>query len=68
MAGASGPFAPPSSGSDDAGPGRLPLLRAATDPGAVGGALYTPRWVTWRPPIRRPLFGRSRNRDASTTL
>jgi NAD(P)-dependent dehydrogenase (short-subunit alcohol dehydrogenase family) len=22
----------------------LPLLRAATDPGAIGGALHTPRW------------------------
>jgi hypothetical protein len=39
--------------------GALPLLRAATDPGAVGGALYTPRWVNWGPPVRRPLFGRS---------
>jgi hypothetical protein len=27
--------------------GALPLLRAATDPRAVGGALYTPRWVNW---------------------
>jgi NAD(P)-dependent dehydrogenase (short-subunit alcohol dehydrogenase family) len=27
--------------------GALPLLRAATDPTAVGGALYTPRWVNW---------------------
>jgi len=27
--------------------GALPLLRAATDPSAVGGALYTPRWVNW---------------------
>jgi hypothetical protein len=37
---------------------------AATDPGAVGGALYTPPWVNWGPPVRRPLLGRSRNRAA----
>jgi len=34
--------------------GALPLLRAATDPSAAGGALYTPRWVNWGPPVRRP--------------
>jgi NAD(P)-dependent dehydrogenase (short-subunit alcohol dehydrogenase family) len=48
--------------------GALPLLRAATDPGAVGGALYTPRWVNWGPPVRRPIFRRSRDPDAMTTL
>ena len=48
--------------------GALSLLRAATDPKAVGGALYTPRWVNWGPPVRRPLFGRSRSREAMTTL
>jgi len=48
--------------------GALPLLRAATDPGAVGGALYSPRWVNWGPPVRRPLLRRTRNRDAMTTL
>ncbi len=48
--------------------GALPLLRAATDPGAVGGALYTPRWVNWGPPVRRPILRRSRNRDAMATL
>jgi NAD(P)-dependent dehydrogenase (short-subunit alcohol dehydrogenase family) len=48
--------------------GALSLLRAATDPGAVGGALYTPRWVNWGPPVRRPLFGRSRDRAAMATL
>jgi NAD(P)-dependent dehydrogenase (short-subunit alcohol dehydrogenase family) len=48
--------------------GALVLLRAATDPGAVGGALYTPRWVNWGPPVRRPLLRRTRNRDAMTTL
>jgi NAD(P)-dependent dehydrogenase (short-subunit alcohol dehydrogenase family) len=48
--------------------GALPLLRAATDPGAVGGALYTPRWVNWGPPVRRPMFGRSRSREAMGSL
>jgi NAD(P)-dependent dehydrogenase (short-subunit alcohol dehydrogenase family) len=48
--------------------GALPLLEAATDPGAVGGALYRPRWVYWGPSVRRPLFGRSRNPDAMATL
>jgi len=48
--------------------GALALLRAATDPGAVGGALYTPRWVNRGPPVRRPLSRRSRDRDAMTTL
>ena len=48
--------------------GALPLLRAATDPDAVGGALYTPRWVNWGPPVRRPLFRRTRDREAMATL
>jgi NAD(P)-dependent dehydrogenase (short-subunit alcohol dehydrogenase family) len=48
--------------------GALPLLRAATDPHAVGGALYTPRWVNWGPPVRRPMLGRSRDQDAMATL
>ena len=48
--------------------GALSLLRAATDPSAVGGALYAPRWVNWGPPVRRPLFGRSRSRKAITAL
>ena len=48
--------------------GALPLLRAATDPSAAGGALYTPRWVNWGPPVRRPILRRTRNRDAMTTL
>jgi NAD(P)-dependent dehydrogenase (short-subunit alcohol dehydrogenase family) len=50
------------------GQGALSLLRAATDPGAVGGALYTPRWVNWGPPVRRPIFRRSRKPEAMTTL
>ena len=48
--------------------GALSLLRAATDPDAVGGALYAPRWVNFGPPVRRPLFGRSRNREAMAVL
>jgi NAD(P)-dependent dehydrogenase (short-subunit alcohol dehydrogenase family) len=48
--------------------GALSLLRAGTDPNAVGGTLYAPRWVNWGPPVRRPLFGRSRSRKAMTTL
>jgi NAD(P)-dependent dehydrogenase (short-subunit alcohol dehydrogenase family) len=48
--------------------GALSLLRAAADPNTVGGALYAPRWVNWGPPVRRPLFGRSRSRAAMTTL
>jgi NAD(P)-dependent dehydrogenase (short-subunit alcohol dehydrogenase family) len=48
--------------------GALSLLRAATDPKAVGGALYAPRWANRGPPVRRPLFGRSRSREAMTTL
>ncbi len=48
--------------------GALALLRAATDPNAVGGRIYTPRWVNWGSPVRRPLFGRARSRDAMTAL
>jgi NAD(P)-dependent dehydrogenase (short-subunit alcohol dehydrogenase family) len=48
--------------------GALSLLRAATDPGAEGGTLYTPRWVNWGPPVRRPLLRRSRDREAMATL
>jgi NAD(P)-dependent dehydrogenase (short-subunit alcohol dehydrogenase family) len=33
--------------------GALPQLRAATDPMAGGGELYTPRWITRGAPIRR---------------
>lgn len=38
--------------------GALSLLRAATDPTARGGALYGPRWVTFGPPVRRPVLPR----------
>ena len=47
--------------------GALPLLRAATDPKAVGGAFYSPRFVSWGSPVRRPLFRTTRNQDAITT-
>jgi len=33
--------------------GALPQLRAATDPDARGGELYTPRWVASGHPVRR---------------
>jgi NAD(P)-dependent dehydrogenase (short-subunit alcohol dehydrogenase family) len=48
--------------------GALSLLRAATDPDAEGGTLYTPRWVNRGPPVRRPLLRRSRDRRAMATL
>jgi hypothetical protein len=32
------------------------------------GALYTPRWVNWGPPVRRPMFGRARDLDAMARL
>jgi hypothetical protein len=46
----------------------LSLLRAATDPALRGGRLYTPRFVNWGTPVRRPLLGRSRSRSATRTL
>jgi NAD(P)-dependent dehydrogenase (short-subunit alcohol dehydrogenase family) len=39
--------------------GALPQLRAATDPAADGGQLYTPRWVNLGPPVRRPISRQS---------
>ena len=33
--------------------GALPQLRAATDPTAVGGTLYTPRWISFGAPVVR---------------
>ena len=42
--------------------GALALLRAATDPNAVGGALYTPRWVNWGPYEGRCSAGREAGR------
>ena len=38
--------------------GALHQLRAATDPEAGGGELYTPKWITSGPPIRRRIGSR----------
>ncbi len=47
--------------------GALPQLRAATDPEAGGGELYTPRWVNMGAPVRRPVTGlRNRPGDMQT--
>lgn len=48
--------------------GALSLLRAATDPKGRGGELYAPRFVNNGPPVRRPLMGRSLDREAIDTL
>jgi NAD(P)-dependent dehydrogenase (short-subunit alcohol dehydrogenase family) len=48
--------------------GALPQLRAATDPRARGGELYTPRFVTNGPPVRRPLLAPSRSRRRGRQL
>jgi len=47
--------------------GALPQLRAATDTGARGGELYTPRWGNAGSPVRRPVTGvRNRPEDMQT--
>lgn len=48
--------------------GALPILRAATDQNASGGQLYTPRFVNFGDPVRRPLLSRSRNTQSIETL
>ena len=48
--------------------GALPQLRAATDPQALGGELYTPRWVNVGPPVRRPISSRSQDREEMDLL
>jgi NAD(P)-dependent dehydrogenase (short-subunit alcohol dehydrogenase family) len=48
--------------------GALPQLRAATDPKARGGELYTPRWVNVGPPVRRPITARSQNPEEMRLL
>jgi NAD(P)-dependent dehydrogenase (short-subunit alcohol dehydrogenase family) len=48
--------------------GALPQLRAATDPGAKGGELYAPRWVSNGPPVRRPILRRVGLTSAIATL
>ncbi len=37
--------------------GALPQLRAATDPGARGGALYAPKWLAFGHPVIRRVVG-----------
>ncbi len=48
--------------------GVLPQLRAATDPEARGGELYTPRWVNTGSPVRRPVTGLQNRADDMQTL
>ncbi len=43
-------------------------LRAATDPSALSGEMYAPRWATVGPPVRRRLFGRSLSAKAGASL
>ena len=38
--------------------GALPQIRAATDPHARGGEFYAPRYMTFGPPVRRPVLRR----------
>jgi NAD(P)-dependent dehydrogenase (short-subunit alcohol dehydrogenase family) len=38
--------------------GALPQLRAATDPAAVGGTLYAPRWFFFGAPVVRKVRGK----------
>ncbi|MDH3259464.1 MAG: oxidoreductase [Acidimicrobiia bacterium] len=48
--------------------GALPQLRAATDPTAKGGELYTPRWANRGSPVRRPILARSRKPEDMQAL
>lgn len=48
--------------------GAHPQLRAATDPTAKGGELYTPRWVNSGPAVMRPITARSHKPGAMRTL
>jgi len=48
--------------------GALPQLRAATDPEALGGELYTPRWVNTGSPVRRPITGYHNRTDDMQAL
>lgn len=47
--------------------GAMPQLRAATDPAALGGELYAPRWGNFGPAVRRPVLRRDID-PAVTTL
>jgi len=48
--------------------GALPQLRAATDPEAAGGRLYTPRFANFGAPVRRPILSRLGLERSITTL
>lgn len=54
--------------AQSAATGALPQLRAATDPGAVGGTLYAPRWRAWGAPIVRGVGRSMRDPDQLVTL
>jgi hypothetical protein len=41
--------------------GSLPQLRAGTDPAAVGGTLYAPRWFSFGAPVVRKVGSRIDN-------
>lgn len=43
--------------------GALSQIRAATDPQAGGGELYTPRWISSGPPVRRRIGSRFLDQD-----
>jgi NAD(P)-dependent dehydrogenase (short-subunit alcohol dehydrogenase family) len=46
----------------------LPLLRAATDPEADPGRMYSPRWMTFGAPVHRPLVAGRLRKDAARRL
>jgi NAD(P)-dependent dehydrogenase (short-subunit alcohol dehydrogenase family) len=48
--------------------GALPQLRAGTDPAAVGGTLYAPRWWSFGAPVVRRVEARMRRADQLARL
>jgi NAD(P)-dependent dehydrogenase (short-subunit alcohol dehydrogenase family) len=48
--------------------GALPVLRAATDPGAQGGELYGPRWQTRGHPVRATPRPKARDTETARRL
>ena len=48
--------------------GALPLLYAATDAEARAGQIYGPKWLTFGPPVRRPLVRRPRGGETLWTV
>ena len=48
--------------------GALPILRASTDPAAVGGALYGPRWMTRGRPVQERPSRRARDAEDAGRL